>query len=485
MTRQTVSIVIPTYNERGNLEKLVPEIFRSCKSLNADVEVVIVDDNSPDGTGKIAEQLGKKYKVKVIHRSGKLGLASAVIMGVSQAKSDIVGAMDADMSHPPQVLPEMLEPLLNGEAEVVVGSRYVKGGGVEVWPFHRKVISKVATIMAYPLTPVKDPMSGIFFLKKSVIDGVELNAKGYKIGLEILVKGKYSKVAEVPYLFRNRFVGKSKLTASEYVHYLRNLAVLGIHKLTHKTGRKQRTVRSAKNYHETYKELDPRIYYDALKTRNGMQNFWHRQKFSEVLGEARISPESVVADIGCGPGVLISQLPKNKLTVAVDVSEQTVKFATDLNKKMGRNVKGVVALAEKLPFKDNTFDCVFMIEVIEHMPRELEARALSEVKRVLKPGGQFIMTTPNYRSLWPIVEYFWSMLNPVDYMEQHINRKNPESARKSLEAAGFTVRTIRTFFFIAPFVAIFSQALAKKLFSLEKKLIPNIGLLVIAKAEKL
>ncbi len=486
MKKQTVSIVIPTYNERGNIEKLIPEIFSRCKGLNAAVEVVIVDDNSPDGTGRVAEELGRKYSVKVIHRSGKLGLASAVIKGFSESKSDLLGVMDADMSHPAQVLPELIEPILKGEAEVVVGSRYIKGGGVEVWPLHRRVISRTATLMASHLTKVKDPMSGIFFLKRSVIEGVSLNAKGYKIGLEVLVKGRYSRVSEVPYVFRNRFVGKSKLTAMEYIHYLRNLVALTAHKLTHKAPKKEYHARSLRNYYETYNNLDPRIYYDALNTGNKTQSFWHQQKFAEVLGEANgIRPDSVIADIGCGPGVLISKLPKNKLTYAVDVSEQTVKFATELNKKLGKNVKGIAALAEKLPFKDNTFDCVFMIEVIEHMPKELEAKALSEVKRVLKPSGQFIMTTPNYRSMWPIIEYFWSRMNPVDYMEQHINRKNPGSVRNSLVAAGFAVKTVRTFFVVSPFVALVSSSLARKIMTLEKALLPGMGLLVMAKAEKI
>lgn len=229
--KNTVSIVIPTYNERGNIEKLIPEIFGSCKALKAAVEVVIVDDSSPDGTGSLAEQLGKKYNVRVIHRSGKLGLASAVIKGFSESKSDILGVMDADLSHPPQILPNLIKPLLDNEAEVAVGSRYVKGGGVEVWPWRRRLVSKVATLMARPLTKVKDPMSGLFFLKRSVIEGVKLHARGYKIGVEILVKGYYMKVCEVPYIFRNRFVGKSKIGAGEYYHYIGSLLRLYPHGL--------------------------------------------------------------------------------------------------------------------------------------------------------------------------------------------------------------------------------------------------------------
>jgi len=483
--RQSVSVIIPTYNERVNITKLIPLIFQSCKGLGVAIEVIVVDDNSPDGTGEAAEELGKRYNVRVIHRPGKLGLASAAIRGFSEAKGEILGLMDADLSHAPSTLPLLIGPILNGDTDVTVGSRYVKGGGVEVWPLHRKLISKVATLLALPLTPVRDPMSGLFFFRRSVIDGISLNAKGYKIGLEIIVKGKYRKISEVPYIFRNRFVGKSKLTAMEYAHYLRNIIVFGAYKLKHGVPRRAYEAISQKKYHDAYSRLDPRIYYDALVKGNSVQSFWHRQKFREVLSEATITPQSVVADIGCGPGLLIYQLPKNKLTVAVDVSEQAVNFATALNRKAGKKVNGVVALAEKLPFRDNTFDCIFMVEVIEHMPPEAEARALKEVRRVLKPGGQFIMTTPNYRSAWPLIEFFWSKMNPVNYLEQHINKKNPATVRKSLTAAGFKVVKIRTFFLASPFIAPLSSGLGRRVSKVENRLLPGLGLLILSKAEKI
>ena len=237
--KATVSIIVPTYNERGNIEKLIPEIFESCKGLNAKVEVIVADDNSPDGTGRLAEQLARKYNIKVLHRRGKKGLAAAVIHGFSESKSQILGVMDADLSHPPKIIPKLVKPILNNEADLVIGSRYAKGGGVEVWPLSRRLTSKIATLMAWPLTKAKDPMSGLFFLKKSAIDGVKLNAKGYKIGLEVLVKGKYEKALEIPYLFRNRFVGKSKLNATEYLHYVRNLIALAAYKLAHNEKRKE------------------------------------------------------------------------------------------------------------------------------------------------------------------------------------------------------------------------------------------------------
>ena len=212
--------MIPTYNEKPNLRELVSRVDTACRENGLEVEIVIVDDNSPDGTGQLAEELGKEFSVKVVHREGKLGLSTAVLEGFEAATGDVLVVMDADLSHPPEKVPELAKKIVSGEAEMAVGSRYVEGGRVENWPIYRRLVSKGATLLARWLTKVKDPMSGFFAVKRSVIDGVELDPVGYKIGLEILVKGKYDKVVEVPITFADRKAGSSKLGASVYLKYI-------------------------------------------------------------------------------------------------------------------------------------------------------------------------------------------------------------------------------------------------------------------------
>jgi dolichol-phosphate mannosyltransferase len=216
-----VSVVVPTYNEKKNIKALVEAILSA-----ADAEIIVVDDGSPDGTGQEADNLAAVYGITVIHRSGKLGLASAIIEGFKKASCEIVGVIDADLSHPPQLIPQLVAPIAKGEADIAVASRYVRGGAEENWPWWRKLTSKGAGVLAAPLTPLKDPMSGYFFMRKSVIDGVMLDPVGFKIGLEVLVKGRYRKAVEIPYVFRNRKAGKSKLNYLEYVNYLRHLGRL-------------------------------------------------------------------------------------------------------------------------------------------------------------------------------------------------------------------------------------------------------------------
>jgi dolichol-phosphate mannosyltransferase len=223
-------VIIPTYNERDNLEELIRRTSAACSATRMSYEIVIVDDNSPDGTGALAEEMGKSFNVKVVHRAGKLGLSTAVTDGFKAASGSVFVVMDADLSHPPEKISEMVERITKGGADMVVGSRYVEGGHVENWPFHRRLMSKGATLLARGLNKVKDPMSGYFALKREVVEGVELNPVGYKIGLEILVKGKVRKVEEVPITFADRKAGKSKLGASVTLKYIDHCLLLYEHK---------------------------------------------------------------------------------------------------------------------------------------------------------------------------------------------------------------------------------------------------------------
>ncbi len=223
-----ISIIVPTFNERENLEEFVKRLFRS--SGGFDLEVVVVDDDSRDGTGELADELAGKFNLQVIHRVGVRGLSSAVIDGFNTATGEVFGVMDADLSHPPEVLPKLVEKISEG-FEVVFASRKVEGGGFDDWPIHRKIISFFATIMAKPLTDCTDPMSGFFLVRKEVIEGVSLSPLGFKIGLEILVKGMFSRYAEVGYTFKDRAKGESKLGFRQYFDYLHHLLRLYVFKL--------------------------------------------------------------------------------------------------------------------------------------------------------------------------------------------------------------------------------------------------------------
>lgn len=227
-----ITIIIPTYNEKDNLPILVDAIFDVLNGNFLQGNIIIVDDNSPDGTGKIADELSmKNNKINVLHRRSKQGLSSAVVEGLKYARGEIIGVMDADLSHPPEMIPKLVQPILDGESEFVIASRYMEKGKIEKWPFGRIITTRVAKILARPLTNVSDPMSGLFFLKKSIIDGIKLSPIGYKIMLEIIVKGRYSTIKEVPFTFKNRYKGESKLDWKEYFYYVQHLLKLYMYKI--------------------------------------------------------------------------------------------------------------------------------------------------------------------------------------------------------------------------------------------------------------
>ena len=215
-----VSIIVPTYNEAANIPLLVARIKKAMRRRK-DYEILVADDDSPDRTWEIAEQLGAP--VRVLRRTSRArGLAPAVFDAFKIARGDILGVIDADLQHPPEKIPELLAALEAG-AHISVGSRLVTGGSVESWPRHRRFTSYFATILSRPITSVKDPMSGFFFLRKPVLVGMSLSPRGYKILLEILGRCSYSSVVEVPILFRDRSVGGSKLTWKVQFEYLEQL----------------------------------------------------------------------------------------------------------------------------------------------------------------------------------------------------------------------------------------------------------------------
>ena len=225
-----VSIIIPTYNESKNIIQILKSIGEHLpKNLLA--EAIVVDDNSPDGTGKIVEDYLKEVKQKVgytidiIHRKAKSGLSSAILRGVQDAIGDIIVVMDSDFSHPPKIIPRLIDEIKHSKCDVAIASRYMSGGAIKGWTLKRKFLSSTATGIAKRGLGinVSDPMSGFFAFRKRIIKGLKFDAIGYKMLLEILVKTKGVKVMEIPYTFTNRMRGSSKLDSSTMLDYVKSV----------------------------------------------------------------------------------------------------------------------------------------------------------------------------------------------------------------------------------------------------------------------
>ncbi len=217
-----LTVVVPTYDEGPNLVALFAEFAKLRSTWKTPFEVLIVDDNSPDGSGRLAERLGADLGVptRVVTRRPPRSLGGAIIDGLSESDTDLVCVMDADLSHPPFLLPLMMARL-NG-FDGVVASRYAQGGAIIHWPAHRRVISLGATSIAHRVTqtPCADPLSGYFLFRRNALKGVSISGLGHKPLLEILAQRELT-IYEVPYTFRNRENGRSKLGGRGILDYLR------------------------------------------------------------------------------------------------------------------------------------------------------------------------------------------------------------------------------------------------------------------------
>ncbi|OQR93278.1 hypothetical protein THRCLA_22322 [Thraustotheca clavata] len=226
------TIVVPTYKECANLEELVTRVFKALGDDRAKTtEIIVVDDNSSDGSEDVIKKLASKgYNVQIIVRTTERGLSSAVLRGFKEARGQLLLCMDADLQHPPESVPELIDAIdpAKGNAEFVIGTRY-GGAGFSVdkdWPLHRKLASSGARMLARPLSALSDPMTGFFGLPAEVFArprAGEINPIGFKIALELFVKCRVKRHAEVPINFGVRLHGESKLTGKVIVQYLQHL----------------------------------------------------------------------------------------------------------------------------------------------------------------------------------------------------------------------------------------------------------------------
>jgi len=221
------SIIVPAYREAPNLALLAKRVFAAMAASGMEAELVIVDDDSRDGTEEIVRSLQESHPIRLVVRRGERGLSGAVLRGLTEAKFDTLVVLDADLQHPPERIPDLVHRLHEDDCDFVMGTRYGGGSVSTAWPSYRRLASKTATWLAYPLAAVTDPMSGFFALRRRTLRRAErLDPIGYKIALELLVKSRCRHVAEVPIEFATRHAGSSKAGLGEMVKFLLHLGRL-------------------------------------------------------------------------------------------------------------------------------------------------------------------------------------------------------------------------------------------------------------------
>lgn len=227
-----LSLVLPTYNEGGNIQSIIAILSQLLDGvIPGKYELIVVDDNSPDRTWEIATELLSVYpQLRVMRRITERGLSTAVIRGWQVARGEILGVIDADLQHPPEILLQLLQEIEQG-ADLAVASRHIEGGGVSEWIWIRRVLSRGAQMLGLMILPevigrLSDPMSGYFMVRRQSLVGRILSPVGYKILIEVAARGKINWIAEAGYVFRERQTGESKVTWKQYVEYIQHLLKL-------------------------------------------------------------------------------------------------------------------------------------------------------------------------------------------------------------------------------------------------------------------
>lgn len=224
------ALVVPTLNEAGNIDKVLGELTDALSETQWEYEIVVVDDGSTDGTVEQAREWTRQdSRIRLFSRAGERGLAGAVLYGWSQSSANLLGVIDADLQHPPELLPELLKAA--EQSDIAIASRYARNQGTKGWNPLRAVVSRLSTLAAAPLIGKKnlgvtDPMSGFFVVHRRCIAGLTFQTTGFKLLLEVLVRGRIQRAREVPYHFGLRRAGKSKANATVAFHYLHLLGRL-------------------------------------------------------------------------------------------------------------------------------------------------------------------------------------------------------------------------------------------------------------------
>jgi len=407
-----LAVVILAWNERENLEVLLPALRTTLEGLGISWEVVVVDGGSQDGTAEAAARHGARV---VLQR--ERGFGAALLEGFRAASARYVATMDADLSHPSQVLRDLWRH--REEAEILIASRYVEGGSSDThWA--RCALSRLLNAVYTRLLslPLRD-ISGNFRLYRSdVLAGLAIRARDFDALEEILLKVviRAYRVKELPFHYRSRGAGSSHVRLARFAWaYLKTLI---------RMWQLRNSVAAADYDHRAF---DSPIW---------LQRYWQRTRHRIVLGalrEAGLPPHASVLDVGCGSSRIIQDLPQ---AVGLDILLPKLRF---LRTRGHRRLTQASVFA--LPFPDERFDAVVCSEVIEHVPDR--PPLFEELTRVLRPGGTLILGTPDYgRPLWWVLEWLYGKILPGAYAEEHVTHYTRRSLHARLRSLGYTVREL-------------------------------------------
>ena len=401
---EKISIVIPVLNEARNISlliKKIQEVFSGIKGW--DIEIICVDGGSKDETVKVVKESGGNIFIQE-----NPGFGQAIYEGFRHASGDFIVTMDADFSHPPEFIPEMLKHIR--EADIIIASRYMPGGGCSAGLLRFSVSKFLCWLFRVGLSvPLRDLTSGFKIYKRETVESLEIRSREFEVQPEIVIHAYAQgwKIKEIPFFYKTREVGKS--------HISRKLPRLAKGYLT--------------IFWEFFKKRNSPFFADyderAYDSNIMIQRYWQRKKYSIIMNFLQ-SRHAKVVDLGCGTSKILQDLPN---AVCVDINIGKLRYIRKSNTHL------VNADLRSLPFKSEVFDCAICSEVIEHVNDET---IFKEFNRILRPSGQLILATPDYaKLLWRVVQFLYNRFFPGGYKQQHIKEYTKFTLEGMLRKYGF------------------------------------------------
>lgn len=402
-----LSLVIPVINERENVSYLIPILKEVLNEIGITYEILIIDGGSADGTVEAAKKLG----AHVLFQK-QPGYGEALKKGFCEAKGDYILTLDADLTHRPNFIKKMWN--YRNRAKLIIASRYVRGSVVYM-PFFRKVLSKILNLFFSKglSLPVKDISSGFRLYHADIVKKLQLESKNFEIQEEILIKNYIQgfNIEEMPFTFYPRRGGSSHTRVFAF-----GICLL---KTFFKMWKLRNSIEAA--------DYDERAFYSRILP----QRYWNRKKHKIIVSMAR--PYNRVLDIGCGSSMILVSLNN---AVGIDIMLSKLRYMRRYNCNL------VNSSVCRLPFRDESFDCVVCSQVIEHVPPNDEI--FHEMNRVLKPRGRLILGTPDYSTVgWRVIESLYGFFLPGGYKDEHITRYSRESLKKILSEHHFVIEEIK------------------------------------------
>jgi dolichol-phosphate mannosyltransferase len=402
-----LAVVIPAWNERENLELLLPALRETLQDLGLRFEIVVADAGSKDGTREAAERRG----ARVVQQQER-GYGGALLAGFAATRAAYIVTMDADLSHRPMFLADLWQR--RDDAEVLIASRYVPGGAAQMGWFRRLLSRILNRTYARALSlPLRDLSSGFRMYRRRVLDGIRLRARDFDVLEEILIRvyNEGWRICEIPFRYMPRGSGGSHARLIKFGWaYLRTLV------------RMWRLRNSVSGVDYEYRAFDSPFW---------VQRYWQRSRHRVVLG--LLDQCESVLDVGCGSARIILDLPK---AVGLDILPRKLRWVH------ARGTRAVCGSGEQLPFTDHSFDAVICSGVIQHLTED--TKIFGEIDRVLRPAGTLILGTPDYsRWLWRLLRWGYSRILPLAYAEQHVTHYTHAGLHARLESLGYATEACR------------------------------------------